>query len=75
MLDLPVREIPSITFFSLSQEEMVNVPANLEDHFAKSKAMPGIRNSYYFGLISCKTYLTNSQVKIESFFDLNSTNH
>ena len=37
MLDLCVREIPSITFFGVSQVEMVNVRADLEDHFAKSK--------------------------------------
>ena len=36
MLDLCVREIPSITFFGVSQGEMVNVHADLEDHFAKS---------------------------------------
>ena len=37
MLDLCVREIPSITFSGVSQEEMVNVYTDLEDHFAKSK--------------------------------------
>ena len=37
MLDLCVREIPSMTFFGVSQEEMVNVHADLEDCFAKSK--------------------------------------
>ena len=35
MLDLCVREIPSITFFVVSQEEMVNVCADLEDCFVK----------------------------------------
>ena len=29
MLDLCVREIPSITFFDVSQKEMVNVTADL----------------------------------------------
>ena len=33
MLDLCVREIPSITFFRVSQEEMVNILADLEDRF------------------------------------------
>ena len=40
MLDLCVREIPSITFFGVGQEEMVNVRAGLKDHFAKSKTVP-----------------------------------
>ena len=53
MLDLCVREIPSITFFGVSQEEMVNVHADLEDCFAKSKTMPGTRSSHYFVPISC----------------------
>ena len=35
MLDLCVREISSITFFGVSQEKMINVRADLEDHFAK----------------------------------------
>ena len=37
MLDLCVREIQSITFFGVNQEEMVNIHADLEDRFAKSK--------------------------------------
>ena len=41
MLDLCVREIPSITFYDASQEEMVNVCADLEGQFAKSKTVPG----------------------------------
>ena len=53
MLDLCVREIPSITFFGVSQEEMVNVHADLEDHFAKSRTMPGTRSSHHFVPISC----------------------
>ena len=52
-LDLYVREIPSITFFSVSQEEMVNVRADLEDCFAKSKTMPGTRSSHHSVPISC----------------------
>ena len=35
MLDLCVREIPSITLFGVSQEEMVSVCADLEDCFVK----------------------------------------
>ena len=53
MLDLCVREIPSITFFGVSQEEMVNVRADLEDCFAKSKTVPGTRSSHHFVPISC----------------------
>ena len=53
MLDLCVREIPSITFFSVSQEEMVNVHADLEDCFAKSKTETGTRSSHHFVPISC----------------------
>ena len=37
ILDLCVTEIPSITFFGVSQEKMVNVCPGLEDGFAKSK--------------------------------------
>ena len=40
MLDLCVRRIPSIIFFGVSQEEMVNVHADLEDRFAKPKTVP-----------------------------------
>ena len=53
ILDLSVREVPSITFFSVSQEEMVNIRADLEDRFAKSKIMPGTRSSHHFVPISC----------------------
>ena len=52
MLDLCVREIPSITFFSVSQEDMVNVCADLEDCFAKSKTVPGT-SSHHFVPKSC----------------------
>ena len=48
MLDLGVREIPPITFFGVSQKDVLNVCADLEDHFAKSKTMPGTKNSNYF---------------------------
>ena len=53
MLDLCVREISSITSFSISQEEMVNVHADLEDRFAKSKTVSGTRSSHHFVPISC----------------------
>ena len=53
MLYLCVREIPSITFFSVRQEEMVNVRTDLEEHFAKSKIVPGTRSSHHFVPISC----------------------
>ena len=53
MLDLCVREIFSITFFGINHEEMVNVCADLEDDFAKSKAVPGTRSSHHFVTISC----------------------
>ena len=45
MLDLCIREIPSITFFGVRQEEMVNVHADLVDCFARS--------SHHFVPISC----------------------
>ena len=53
MLELCVTEIPSITFFGVSQEEIVNVCADLEDRFAKSKTVPGTRSSHHFVPISC----------------------
>ena len=48
MLNLCVREIPAIKFFGVSQEEMVNVRADLENHFPKSKTMPGTRSNHHF---------------------------
>ena len=54
MLDQCVREIPSITFFGVSQEEMVNVHADLENCFAKSKTIPGTKSSHNFVLIPSK---------------------
>ena len=53
MLDLCVREIPSPTFFGVSQDLMVNVHADLEDRFAKSKTLPRTRSSHHFVPISC----------------------
>ena len=52
MLDLCVREIPPITFFGVSQEEMVNFHADQED-CAKSKTVPGTSSSHHFVAISC----------------------
>ena len=70
MLDLCVREIPSITFFGVCREEMVNVCADLEDHFAKSKTMPGKRSSHHFVPISCNKIadkLTSEESKFLQF--------
>ena len=53
MLDLCVREILSIPFFGATLEEMVNVRADLEDRFAKSKTVPWTRSSHHFVPISC----------------------
>ena len=39
--------------FQLSLEEIVNVLADLEDHFARSKTMTGTRSSHHFVPISC----------------------
>ena len=44
---------PFITLFGVSQEEMVIVCANLEDHFAKLKTVPGTESSQHFVPISC----------------------
>ena len=54
MLDLCVREILSITFFGVSQEEMANVRADLQDCFEKSNTMPGTRTSHHFVPIAHK---------------------
>ena len=51
-LDLCIREIPSITFFGVSQEEMVNVRADLENRFAKLNTVPGTRTGHHFVPIS-----------------------
>ena len=53
MLDLYIREIHSIAFFGVSQEEMVNVRVDLKDRFAKSKIVHGTRSSHHFVPISC----------------------
>ena len=42
--------------FGVSQEEMVNVHADLEDCFAKSKTMPGSWSSHHFVAISCNKF-------------------
>ena len=53
VIDLCVREIASFIFFSVSQEEMVNICADLEHCFAESKTVPGTRSSHHFVPISC----------------------
>ena len=74
VLDLCVREIPSITFFGVSQEEMVSVHADLKDCFTKSKTSleQGVATILYQYLPT--KLVTNSQMIIESFFNLDSTN-
>ena len=61
ILDLCVQEIPSITFFGVSHEEIVSVCADLEDRFAKSKTVPV---TILYQYLAAKL-LTNSQVRIE----------
>ena len=56
MLDLCVKEIPSITFSGVFQEEMVNVCADLEDYFVKSNTVPGTRSSHHLVPISCNKF-------------------
>ena len=75
ILDLCVREIPSTTFFGVSQEEMVNARADLEDRFTESKTCleQGVATIFY--QYHATKLLTNSQVRIASFFNLISTNH
>ena len=75
MLDLGVREIPLIRFFGVIQEEMVIVHADLEGCFPKSKTVPGTSSSHHFPQYLATKLLINSQVRIESFFNLISTNH
>ena len=56
--------------FSVSQEEMVNVHADLEDHFAMSKTVPGTRSSHHLVPISCNKIahkLTNEDSKFLQF--------
>ena len=72
MLDLCGKEIPYITFFGVSQEEMVNVRADQEDRFAKSKTVPGTSSSHHFLPIYCSKI---AHTRIKSFFDMISTNH
>ena len=75
MLDLCVREIPSITFFGVSQEEMINLCADLEDRFAKSNTVPETRSSHHFVLISCKKIAHKFTSEDREFlqFDFNKT--
>ena len=70
MLDLCVREIPSITFFGVSQEEMTSVRTDLEDHFANPKTAPERRSSHHFVPISCNKIahkLTSEDTKFLQF--------
>ena len=70
MPDLCVREISPITFFGVSQEEIVNVRSDLEDHFAKSITVLEKRTTHHFVPISCnKTVhkLTNEDSKLLQF--------
>ena len=68
MLDLCIREFPSITFFGLSQEEMFNIRADLEDHFEKSKTVSGTRGSHHFVPISCKKIAQKLTSEDNKFF-------
>ena len=63
MIDLCVGEIPSITYFGVSQEEMFNVFADLEDRFARSfaKTVPGTKSRHHFVPILATKLLTNSK--------------
>ena len=72
MPDLCVREILS-TFSGVSQEKMINVYADLEDCFAKSKTMSGTRSSHYFVPISCNkiAYKLTSEDREFLQFDFN----
>ena len=74
MLDLYVKEIIPITFSSVSEEEMANVRADLEDRFVKSKTMPGTRSSHHFVQISSYK-IAHKLTSEESLFNLISTNH
>ena len=77
MLQNVVYKDPSIIFFGVIQEEMVNVCADLEDCFAKkSKTVPGTSSvaTILYQYLARKL-LTNSQVRIASFFNLILTNH
>ena len=70
MLNLCVREIPS-TFFSVSQEEMVNVHADLEDCFAKPKTMAGTRSSHHFVPIYCNKIVHKLISEAREFLQVN----
>ena len=71
MLELCVREIPSITFFGVTQEEMVNFHADLEDHFAKPKIMPGTRSSHFLPIFATKLLKLTSEDREFIQFDFN----
>ena len=48
MPDLCAKEVPSVTFLGVGQEEMVNVRADLEDRVTRLKTVPGTRSSHHF---------------------------
>ena len=80
MADLCVREIPSITFFGVRQEEMVNGRADLEDSFAMSKTVLGTRSNPHFVPTSCNKIaqkLTSEALKTSNVFRMStvSTTH
>ena len=70
MLDLCAREIPSMTFFSVSQEEMVMEDCLQSQRPCLEQGVATILDQYL-----ATKLLTNSQVMIESFFNLISINH
>ena len=73
MFDLCVREIPFITFFGVSQEEMVMFMLEIALQSQKLCLEQGVATILY-QYLATKSF-TNLQVRIESFFNLISTNH
>ena len=74
MLDLCANKIPSITFFGVIQEEMFNVCAELENHFAKSQTMPETKSSHHFVPISCRKITHKLTNKDEEFLQFDFEN-
>ena len=73
MFDLCVREIPFITFFGVSQEEMVMFMLEIALQSQKLCLEQGVATILY-QYLATKSF-TNLQVRIENFFNLISTNH
>ena len=73
MLDLCAKEVPSVTFLGVGQEEMVNVRADLEDRVTRLKTVPGKRSSHHFVSIYCNKIAYKFKNE-DSFFNLISTN-